>query len=370
MSLHTTASTSSLQQGVYVAAADPSAVHAFGAWTSTSPTLASDYLPDDRGWAGMDGSGGNLNWMFGQGWSHTGYTLSLGVPIIPNDSSGNPVGTLAQGATGAYNSHYVSLAQTLVAAGESNAYLRLGWEFDGSWYAWNAQTPADEASYAAYFQQIVTSMRSVPGQHFRFVWSPDAAAFTTPGYNVALAYPGNAYVNVIGLDAYDQSWVYPLTPGNAWSQTYLPELTAAHRFAEYVNKPIALTEWGVVNGSNGLGDDPYYVNNLIAWMEDPGNNVVFESYFDFTGGSSNLTGGRFPRSLSAFTAGLDRGRVTDGTNGWLLAGGATGLAFGIGLLVICIRVRTKRRTVRAQEITENVLPQPSSLERTGEFLLT
>ena len=26
-------------------------------------------------------------------------------------------------------------------------------------------------------------------------------------YNVTLAYPGNAYVDVIGLDDYDQTWV-------------------------------------------------------------------------------------------------------------------------------------------------------------------
>ena len=46
-------------------------------------------------------------------------------------------------------------------------------------------------------------------------------------YNVALAYPGNAYVNVIGLDAYDQAWVTPLTPANAWNEATLPALTAA-----------------------------------------------------------------------------------------------------------------------------------------------
>ena len=40
-------------------------------------------------------------------------------------------GRWPRGATGAYNAYFVTLAQTLVAAGESDAYLRLGWEFDG-----------------------------------------------------------------------------------------------------------------------------------------------------------------------------------------------------------------------------------------------
>ena len=60
--------------------------------------------------------------------SGSGYTLSLGVPIIPTDSSGIAVGTLAQGATGAFNSYYVTLAQTLVSrrSGQCLPAPRLG----------------------------------------------------------------------------------------------------------------------------------------------------------------------------------------------------------------------------------------------------
>ena len=149
-----------------------------------------------------------------------------------------------RGRAGAYNSYFVTLAQTLVAGGQANAYLRIGWEFDGSWTAWNATTASAEASYAAYFQQIVTAMRSVSGEHFQFVWNPDATAFTEPGYSVEAAYPGNAYVDVIGLDAYDQSWATPQTPANAWSSTLLPALTARRQFASSEGKPLAFDGMG------------------------------------------------------------------------------------------------------------------------------
>jgi hypothetical protein len=135
---------SNLREGVYVGPADPSGVVSFANTTKTQPSIASDYLPSNAGWNGMDGADGSLSWMFANGWQGSSYTLSLGVPIIPTDSSGDSVGTLAIGATGAYNSYFVTLAQTLVAAGESNAYLRLGWEFDGGWYAWSATTPAED----------------------------------------------------------------------------------------------------------------------------------------------------------------------------------------------------------------------------------
>jgi hypothetical protein len=297
-----------LVQGVYVGAANPSGVKSFASQTGTSPTIASDYLPGNGGWTAMDGSGGSLNWLVGP-WKGTGYTLSLGVPMIPVNSSGTAVGTLAQGATGAYNSYFVSLAQTLVAGGAANAYLRLGWEFDGSWMPWYAATASAEANYAAYFQQIVTAMRSVSGEHFRFMWNPDAGAFTASGYSVQAAYPGNAYVDVIGLDLYDQTWATPQTPANAWSSTVSPALTAAQKFAASEGKPLALPEWGVVirSDGHGLGDDPYYINHMIAWMKTASNNVVYESYFDYDDGggdNSTITGGLFPNSLAAFDADL------------------------------------------------------------------
>jgi len=259
----------------------------------------------------MDGANGSLSWLT-SAWAGSGYALSLGVPMVPTNASNVPVGTLAAGATGAYNSYFVTLAQTLVAAGDGNAFLRLGWEFDGNWYAWQALTTSAEASYASYFQQIVTAMRSVPGQAFQFVWNPDAAAFTTAGYSVSAAYPGNAYVNYIGLDIYDQSWATPQTPANAWNSTSLPALTAASQFAAALGKPIAVPEWGVAirTDGHGLGDDPLYVNNMISWMKNPANKVGYASYFDYntlpSGGDTNaeITGGSFPNSLAAFMTDL------------------------------------------------------------------
>ena len=331
-------STVAPREGVYTGAADPSHIAAFDTATGTHATIAADYLPTNGGWSGMDGQSGSLRWFLADGWTGTPYTLSLGVPIIPTDSAGNPLGTLASGATGAYNAHFVTLAQTLVAAGESNAYLRLGWEFDGGWTTWNATTRASEANFAAYFRQIVKAMRSVHGQKFRFVWNPDAEAFTSPTYNVSLAYPGNAYVNVIGLDAYDQAWVTPLTPVNAWNESTLPALMAGERFAAAHNKPLAMDEWGTVirSDGHGLGDDPLYVSDMIAWMRNPSNRVLYEAYFNYHGRGSNsaITGQQFPNSLAAFRSSFKQTNVRTKAGGikaeWFVLG-AVVIAGGAGL---------------------------------------
>ena len=53
---------------------------------------------------------------------------------------------------------------------------------------------------------------------------------------------------------------------------------------------------------HGLGDDPYFVNQMVSWMENSANDVTYESYFDADSGGVNslITGGSFPSSLAAF----------------------------------------------------------------------
>ena len=61
--LHPNAQSAELQQGAYDATPTPSGMAAFAQQTDSSPTVATDYLPGNAGWSGMDGSGGSLNWL-------------------------------------------------------------------------------------------------------------------------------------------------------------------------------------------------------------------------------------------------------------------------------------------------------------------
>lgn len=295
--------TNALLKGVYVGAIDPAGVRAFAEATKTTVNIAGEYLPAASGWDGLAGVDGSLAWLI-NGWADTDYRLSLGVPMLPTDASGTVQGTLAEGAAGAYNHYFTTLAEVLVAAGRPGTYLRLGWEFDGNWYPWAAQTPELEASYAEFFRQIVASMRAVKGAGFGFVWNPDGSAFIESGYEVGLAWPGPSCVDYVGIDLYDWSWVTPLTPQNAWDQTIEPALAAAANFAKSVGKPLAVCEWAVTirADGHGLGDDPLYVKNMAAWMK--ANDVAYECYFNQDQGTSlncQITGGDFPESLAAFT---------------------------------------------------------------------
>ncbi len=303
--VHVVARTSpSVPLGVYVGSGDPSGVASFAAATGTHPLYASDYLPTDEGWAGISDDS-TVSWITSQ-WRGSGYTLVLGVPIIPTDASGNAQGTLAAGAAGQYDPYYVTLANSLVAGGAPNAVLRLGWEFTGNWYPWEVTNATDAANFAAYFRNIVTSMRSVPGQSFKFVWNPNAGSSFGDAYTPAQAYPGSAYVDYVGIDVYDEGWSTPPTPQNSWAnqlaQSWGLDWLASFSAAE--GRPMVIPEWGIgtTSDGHGMGDDPYFITQFASWIAQ--NDVAWTSYFDFdtSDATHDLLDGQFPSSLAAFRA--------------------------------------------------------------------
>jgi hypothetical protein len=296
--------------GVYAGAANPQGVDGFAAASGTHPSIASDYLPGGPTWDAMV-EADQLAWLLGP-WESSGYQLVLGVPIIPSDSGGNALGTLAGGAAGDYDSYFTTLAQTLVSYNEGNAILRLGWEFNGNWFAWAVTNSGDAQNYAAYFRNIVDTMRAVPGTSFKFVWDGAGGSPYGEDYTVAETYPGNAYVDYVGQDVYDQTWdgncglpfLNVATAAESqcvWSNDTLPALQNLSSFASSVGKPAVLPEWGLAirSDGHGLGDDPIFINGVANWIDN--NNVAWTSYFNYNDNpESAITDGDFPNSLAAF----------------------------------------------------------------------
>jgi hypothetical protein len=277
--------------GVYAGEADPAGVATLAATTGTHPTYATDYLAKGGGWAAMDGAA-NI-----KAWSSTPYRLAIGVPILPG------VGTLAQGATGAYNQYFATLGRNLVSDNEANAILRLGWEFNGNWFRWSVANATDAANFVAFWRQIVTTMRAVPGEKFKFLWNPNAPS-PTP-YTPDQAYPGNAYVDYVGTDVYDNFWGTPFTPSAAWAHQLIQQwgLEWLATFAAEHNEPIAIPEWSdeYRTDGHGLGDDPTFIDNMANWFVD--NDVAFANVWCYDSSSTyrnNLLDGTFPKALAMF----------------------------------------------------------------------
>ncbi len=276
--------------GVYRGAANPNGVNAFAQWLGAPVSYAEDFLPGDS-WSAIE----SPMWLL-DSWKGTSHRMVYGVPIIPDTG-----GSLAEGAAGTYNAHFEKLAENLVATGQSNAILRLGWEFGGGWYHWAVSNQTDAANYAAYWRQIVTTMRAA-APNLSFDWNP---IWGWQSVDPTAAYPGDAYVDYIGIDVYDQSWTTNYTdPVARWNDAVTAQwgLTWHRNFAAAHNKPMSFPEWGVAIRSDGHGggDAPYFIQQMTQWIAQ--NNVGYHVYFAFDApdGAHDLMDGSFPNAAAAF----------------------------------------------------------------------
>ncbi|MBW4084544.1 carbohydrate binding domain-containing protein [Paenibacillus sp. S150] len=281
--------------GVYAWDRNPEGVADFGEWIGRAPYLAEDFLEQNT-WSDLEG-GNRL-----AAWEGTPFAASMLWAAYPFPKSG---GSLAEAASGAYNDHYRTLGENLIASGMGNATIRFGHEFNGGWYVWsvgNANDPdhlQKTEDFAEAFRQFVTTLRSLPGQQFKFVWNPATAIW---GVDLEAAFPGRDYVDFIGIDHYDQTWTQ--SGGSAIYGSAYQNADAAERlrrqelawtaevndgnwglnmiaaFAEDQGVPLALCEWGLAARSDGYGgaDNPYFIRKMHEWIEN--NNVAWHVYFN------------------------------------------------------------------------------------------
>ena len=275
--------------GVFRGAVGVSAVEEWESWLGRPAHRVLDYLASDS-WEKI----GSPDWWV-RGWAASAYRdrVVYSVPMLPNTPS-----TLAAGARGEYDVHFERLARMLVAHGQGGATIRLGWEFNGDWYRWNAAMNPD--AFVAYWRRVVTAMRRQPGAAFRFDWCPNLGRGTVAPDRV---YPGDAYVDFVGADVYDHSWTSARPdPQLRWNELMeQPYGLRWHRdFARAHGKAMSFPEWGVVASAHGGGDSPEFVRGMHDWIA--ANDVAYTAYFEkdtATAGMRLMTGG-FPRAAAEF----------------------------------------------------------------------
>ena len=278
--------------GVYTGPADTVEHDAFSTWLGSDATYALDYIDETQSWADI---AGRADWMLAR-WSAwvragTDRRLILSVPMLNQASSG----MLAEGAAGAFDDHFRTLAQKIADYGLGNAIIRLGWEANGDWYPWRASV--DPEAWKAYYRRIVTIMRSVqpklpglPEQSFEFDLSYCRG---TSGTEVRFEtiYPGDDVVDVLALDSYDVKWRDALSPPEVrWNDALTQEmgLNDFTAFAAAHGKPMGLSEWGLWErgrDENGGGaDNPYFIDATADWLDANAGSVRYHVLFNHLSG--------------------------------------------------------------------------------------
>ncbi|MDT0403776.1 glycoside hydrolase family 26 protein [Streptomyces edwardsiae] len=215
------------------------------------------YLPGNR-WSDIEGDIGFLRAWADWRNARADRMLVLNVPMQERNEEGvsdeEVRGLLRRGAAGEFDHHFRALAERLVELKAPDTVVVLGWEMNGVTYT--HRCGPDPEAWKTYWNRIVKTMRAVPGQRFRFDFTPsrgrDAIAWTE-------CYPGDDTVDIVGMDSYDQP------SGRSFDeQVKEPYGLQAHvDFAKAHGKPVSYPEWGLFRN----GDNPEYMRRMLAWMD-------------------------------------------------------------------------------------------------------
>ncbi|MDX3113740.1 glycoside hydrolase family 26 protein [Streptomyces scabiei] len=216
------------------------------------------YLPGDR-WHNIEGPPGFLDVWADWRREEDDRMLVLNVPMMERNEEGVSDAQvrrlLRQGAAGEFDHHFRALAQRLVALKVPDTVIVLGWEMNGITYT--HRCGPDPEAWKKYWNRIVSTMRSVPGQKFKFDFTPTRGKDAVPWTE---CYPGDDTVDILGMDSYDQP-----TGLSFDEQVKEPYGLQAHvDFAKAHGKPISYPEWGLFRN----GDNAEYMRRMIAWMDE------------------------------------------------------------------------------------------------------
>ncbi|MEV0253086.1 glycosyl hydrolase [Streptomyces sp. NPDC050732] len=216
------------------------------------------YLPGDR-WSNIEGAPDFL-----ESWAEwrkekDDRLFVLNVPMLERNEEGvddrEVARLLEQGAAGDFDGHYRVLAERLVDLGVPDTVVVLGWEMNGTTYT--HRCGPDPESWKKYWNRIVSTMRSVPGQKFKFDFTPSRGRDAVPWTE---CYPGDDTVDIIGMDSYDQPR----------GMSFDEQITEPYGLQQHVDfaaehkKPISYPEWGLFRN----GDNEEYMRRMLKWMDE------------------------------------------------------------------------------------------------------
>lgn len=171
-------------------------------------------------------------------------------------------------------------AQAVAAYGKP-LFLRWGAEMNGDWYPWSGTAVGNNPSvFVAAWRHIHDVFARAGVRNVAWVWAPNADSHpggtsTTSWNNWRRYYPGDAYVDWVGIDGYNwgsQSW-------QSFGQIFGPV------YADYAGrKPIMIAETASVEAG---GDKAAWLADASRWVKAHRGVKAFV-YFDTNQSSTRL----------------------------------------------------------------------------------
>lgn len=184
---------------------------------------------------------------------------------------------LAACARGEFDTAWQDFGAVMTRAGRGDSIVRLGWEFNGSFMPWNG---SDADTYIGCYRRAADNIRRTnPAVVLDWtINAHDTSAGVCGGVSTN-CYPGDDYVDIIGIDNYDH---YPASRSRAEfdATAAAPEgLDWLLAFAQRKGKPFSVGEWGVVPTGDAGRENPDFIRWMHDWFTANAADLAYEAYF-------------------------------------------------------------------------------------------
>jgi hypothetical protein len=189
-----------------------------------------------------------------------GRIVELTLQIYPARESVSVVFDILNGEYDAFLRDYAGVA----AEAGGPILFRFGNEMNGDWCAYSAlNTGRDTELFKVLYRYIHGIFREAGAANLLWVWNPNAGSFPDFKWNDALCYyPGDEFVDIVGLTAYNTGTYYP---GEDW-ESFDALYTALYaRYAALFRQPLMITEFA---SSSVGGDKAEWVRRMFARIGD------------------------------------------------------------------------------------------------------
>ncbi len=241
--------------------------------------------------------------------------LEVSFPLLSIFGESNDLNDLAKAAAGDYDSTYEAMAQALAAWPNKLLSARIGWEFNGNWYAWSngVGTNATYANYVSAFQHAAKAIRKYnPAALIQWcvAWDqPDPTPYWPGAYDATSNAGG---VDVISMDFY-QANISQYNNGGHQSTWAMAQSTGTINldwmttYATQNGVKIALSEYGAGSPSSkgegsgaGLNDGTWTAAS-IAWINaQPAGFFLWTLWSDDAPADDIVTSGPNPAEQTAW----------------------------------------------------------------------
>ena len=207
-------------------------------------------------------------------------------PLIQLDPTGVSVAAIAAGKYDGYLSAYAEAVRSY----RHPVILSFGHEMNGYWYRWG-YTKTSPAVFVSAWRHIVRLFRALGARNVTWLWTVNIINDAHGNNNIPRPtqwWPGNSYVNWVGIDG------YYLKPSWRFAPLFGPTIGVVRQLT---SDPILIAETGAVPAAG----QPEKIADLFAGVRLYG--LLGFVWFDSTNSIGQPFGIKSPAAIAAFRQG-------------------------------------------------------------------